>query len=75
MSDPTQKSFLVRLTDEQHNRIKTAAEANGVSMSDFFRDHALEAAKVILDCSHPLEFRKVYAWSDVCHRCGTRLRG
>ena len=74
-SEPAQKSFLVRLTDDEHARIKLAAEAIGVSMSDFFGGHALEAAKEVLDCSHPYQFRQVYPWSETCNKCGLRLRG
>jgi uncharacterized protein (DUF1778 family) len=75
MSEERDKSFLVRLTEEEHERIRRASEHHGVSMQDWFRNNALKSAAEVLDCQHPIEFRKVYPWSDTCMRCGLRLRG
>lgn len=74
MSDRN-KSFLVRLTEEEHERIMRAAEIHGMSMQDFFRHFTLKQTTETLDCIHPIEFRKVYPWSETCTRCGQRLKG
>lgn len=67
------KDFLMRLTVEQHTRIKAAAEAKGTTMADWLRSHAMAAAAEVLDCTHPEEFRKIYPWSTTCLKCGVRL--
>lgn len=71
MSD---KQFLVRITEEQHERIRLASDARGMTMADWFRKHALDAAAEVLDCQHPPAYRKTYPWSETCTWCGMRLR-
>jgi predicted DNA binding CopG/RHH family protein len=72
--ETTQRQVLIRSTERDHDRWKAAAAAQGISTSEFIRNSCNAAASVLLDCQHPLEFRKIYPWSDVCLKCGTRFR-
>lgn len=74
-SEPTVKQVMIRATPEDHERWKRAAELDGKTMSDFIRDTVNSATSELLDCTHPVQFRKVYPWSETCIKCGTRLRG
>ena len=67
------KQVLIRATEEDRERWKQAAEAKGVSLSEFIRTLANAAAAEILDCSHPPEMRKKYPWSERCMACGHRF--
>lgn len=69
------RDFLMRISEEEHARIKEAATLKGMSMAAWLREHALAAAAEILDCGHPAEFRKIYPWSETCMKCGQRLKG
>jgi len=68
------KQVLIRATEQDHERWKLAAEAKGISMSEFIRNLCNAAATDILDCSHPPEMRKAYPWSEKCMACGHRFR-
>ena len=70
----SEKTFLVRMTEEDHELIRRAAEANGVTMGAWFLDHAVASAKEAVDCIHPIQFRRNFPWSEFCGRCGIRLR-
>jgi predicted HicB family RNase H-like nuclease len=68
------RQVILRATETDHDRWKEAAASQGISMSEFIRNTCNDAAADILDCKHPVEFRKIYPWSDVCLKCGTRLK-
>jgi predicted HicB family RNase H-like nuclease len=68
------RQVILRATENDHDRWKQAAASQGISMSEFIRNVCNEAATEILDCKHPMEFRKIYPWSDVCLKCGLRLK-
>lgn len=72
--DPASKQVLIRANEVDHERWKRAAEKKGVSMSEFIRDCLNDRAKELLDCSHPLQMRRWYPWSEMCLACGQRLR-
>lgn len=71
---PADKQVLIRSTARDHERWKLAAEREGKSLSAFIREIVNNNVAEILDCSHPLEFRQSYPWSETCLKCGTRLR-
>lgn len=71
---PADKQVLIRSTARDHERWKLAAEREGKSLSAFIREIVNNNVADILDCSHPLEFRQSYPWSETCLKCGTRLR-
>lgn len=71
---PADKQILIRSTQRDHERWKLAAEREGESLSAFVRRVVNGSVTDILDCSHPLEFRQSYPWSETCLKCGTRLR-
>lgn len=72
--DPAQRQVLIRATNSDHDRWKRAAATQGVSLSEFIRDCLNQRTKELLECSHPLEKRKWYPWSETCMACGERLR-
>jgi hypothetical protein len=71
---PADKQVLIRSTSRDHERWKLAAEREGTSLSAFIRELVNSSVSEILDCSHPMEFRQTYPWSETCLKCGTRLR-
>jgi hypothetical protein len=72
---PAVAQVLVRTTHEERDRWKQAAEARGMTLSDFIRTTAGDAASAVLDCPHPLNQRRWYPWAEFCLACGNRLRG
>lgn len=75
---PATKQVLVRITQEDHDEWKAAAELMGVSMSELAREAIRKFIKAhyeSLECQHPMENRKVYPWAEICAKCGKRLRG
>ena len=68
------RQVILRATEADHDRWKEAAAKQNISMSEFIRTVCNEAASDLLDCKHPMEFRKIYPWSDTCLKCGTRLK-
>ena len=74
-STPTVSQVLIRATPEEKDRWKAAAEKSGQSMSDFIRSCCNERSGELLDCQHPVEYRKTYPWSSTCMKCGVRLMG
>jgi predicted HicB family RNase H-like nuclease len=69
---PANKQVLIRATDEDHERWKTAAAELGVSLAEFVRDSCNKAAGS-LECQHLPEHRKVYPWMQKCLNCGKRF--
>jgi len=72
--EQAQSQILIRATSEDHELIKSAAAHIGVSMSEFVRTTAVEKARTLVECQHPLEFRRSYPWMEVCLKCGKKLR-
>jgi hypothetical protein len=73
--NPATAQVLVRTTHEDRERWKQAAEARGLSLSDFLRRVIAVAVAEVLDCPHPLQQRRWYPWAEFCLACGNRLRG
>lgn len=71
---PADKQINIRVTEEMRDYWQRAADAIGKSQSEFIRDSIQSAAIEILECFHPIEFRKIYPWSETCLKCGKRLR-
>lgn len=69
---PANKQVLIRATDEDHERWKTAAAELGISLAEFVRDVCNKAAGTT-ECQHPMEQRKIYPWMQRCMKCGKRL--
>jgi hypothetical protein len=72
--NPQSRQVLLRATPHDHDRWKQAAEKMGISMSEFIRGCCNAEAAELLDCSHPLNMRRWYPWSEQCLKCGQRLR-
>ena len=72
--DPASKQVLMRASEHDHGRWKSAAEKQGVSMAEFMRNACNEKAASLLDCPHPTDQRRYYPWAVTCLACGTRLR-
>jgi hypothetical protein len=65
---------LIRASAESHERWKTAAANQGISMAEFVRTAADTAAAKHLDCPHGADQRRWYPWAEVCLKCGLQLR-
>ena len=72
---PIVAQVLIRTSHEERDRWKLAADARGLTLSDFIRQVVGEATKETLDCGHPLNQRRWYPWAEFCLACGNRLRG
>ncbi len=77
MSDEDTKTaqILVRVSEEERDEWKRAAEASDVPMSELIRESVGAHVKTILYCTHPPEFRRAYPWAAFCDKCGERLAG
>lgn len=73
--DPADKQVIVRVTAEMRDFWKAAAQASGVTLSEFIRDLVQTGASDVLECQHPQEALRQYPWSTVCLKCGQRLAG
>jgi predicted DNA-binding protein len=71
---PADKNILVRLTNKDRERWKEASEKMGVTMSQMIRDTVNAKVTEIIDCSHPVNMRRYYPWSEFCLKCQHRLR-
>lgn len=69
---PANKQVLIRATDEDHERWKSAAAELGVSLAEFVRDVCNKAAGTT-GCQHLPQDRKVYPWMQKCMKCGKRF--
>lgn len=72
--EPADKQVVIRITQSMKDYWVRAAEANGVSLSEFIREAVQASSRDVLECDHPAGFRQVYPWSETCLQCGTRLR-
>ena len=56
---PSQAQVIIRTTEEERERWKSAAAASGMSMSEWIRDIVSKSASAKLECQHPANMRKV----------------
>ena len=68
------KQVLIRVGETQRQQWQDAAEADGLSVSEWLRQMADARWREIFTCIHPLEQRQSYPWSEFCLKCGTKLR-
>ena len=68
------KQVLIRVSETQRDQWQAAAEADGLSVSEWLRQMADARWREIFSCTHPLEQRQVYPWAEFCLKCGVRLR-
>lgn len=68
------KQVLIRVSETQRDQWQSAAEADGQSVSEWLRQMADSRWREIFSCTHPIESRQVYPWSEFCLKCGVRLR-
>jgi len=68
------KQVLIRVSETQRVQWQDAADADGLSVSEWLRQMADARWREIYTCTHPLEKRQSYPWSEICLECGTRLR-
>jgi RNA polymerase-binding transcription factor DksA len=71
---PADKQVIVRLTLEERENWKAAADKNGQTLSAFIRDLCNARAEEVLVCSHPVNQRRFYPWAEFCLKCNTRMR-
>lgn len=71
---PSNASVLVRTTDDVRERWRQAAEASGLTLSAWIRDTLNAEAKNVLDCEHPMNMVRFYPWSQMCLKCGKRIK-
>jgi len=67
--------ILVRISEEERDEWKVAAEKLGISMSELIRNSVAPVVQETLHCSHPEEYRRSYPWAEFCDRCEARLSG
>jgi len=72
--NPVTAQVLIRTTEHDRDRWKEAADKHGLTMSEFIRTTLNKEAVETLDCTHPLNQRRYYPWSEFCLKCGQRLR-
>ena len=68
------KQVLIRVSESQREQWQAAAEADGLSVSEWLRQMADDRWSVIYTCVHPLDQRRSYPWSEFCLKCGVRIR-
>ncbi len=68
------RQVLIRVGETQRGQWQEAAEADGLSVSEWLRQMADARWREIFTCTHPLEKRQSYPWAEICLECGTRLR-
>ena len=68
------KQVLIRVSETQRGQWQDAADADGLSVSEWLRQMADERGREIFTWTQPLEKRQSYPWSEICLECGTRLR-
>jgi hypothetical protein len=73
--DTKTAQILVRISEEEREEWKRAAETGDISMSELIRTTVGSYVKTVLYCTHPAEFRQTYPWSSFCDKCGERLSG
>lgn len=71
---PADKTVLIRLTEYDRERWKQASEKIGKTMSQMIRETVNDFVTETIDCTHPVNMRRYYPWSEFCLKCETRLR-
>lgn len=71
---PLDKSVLIRATEAERERWKTAAAKEDVSLSSWIRSILNKNAQNVLECQHPPSMVRRYPWSVTCTKCGQRLQ-
>jgi hypothetical protein len=72
--EPRDRQVLIRVGETQRSQWQAAAESDGASVSEWLRQMADARWREIYTCTHPLDKRQVYPWSEICLECGTKLR-
>ena len=67
------KQVLIRVSEKDRQRWKSASEISGKTLSSWIRDILNQEASNLLDCPHPLNEIKYYPWAQICTRCGLRI--
>ena len=67
--------ILVRISEDERDEWKIAAEKLGMNMSDLIRSTVAPVVQEALHCIHPEEYRRVYPWAEFCDKCEARLSG
>ena len=73
--DTKTAQILVRISEEERNEWKRAAEILGKSMSELIRETVAAQVNLVLHCPHPLNRRRSYPWAEFCDACEERLSG
>lgn len=68
------RQVLIRVGEAQRDRWQQCADADGLSVSEWLRQMADARYREVFLCTHPLDQRKSYPWSELCMKCGVRLR-
>ena len=71
---PRDKQVLIRVSEIQRDQWAKAAETDSLSVSEWLRTMADHRYREIFECSHPIEHRRSYPWSEHCMLCGARVR-
>lgn len=71
---PAGAQVLIRTTQEEKDRWKKAAESQGITLSQLFRETMNKKAIELLECQHPAEHRKWFPWAEFCLKCDTRIK-
>ena len=71
---PRKVQTVVKVTENERDSWKVAADADGMSVSAWIRSLANYRYAELFECVHPLDQRRTYEWSDTCMKCGLRLR-
>jgi hypothetical protein len=71
---PSNASVLIRTTEQDRDRWREAAAAAGMTLSAWIRSLLNAEASNMLDCSHPMNMVRFYPWSQMCLKCGKRLK-
>ena len=71
---PRDKQVLIRVSEIQRDPWAKAAEADNLSVSEWLRSMANHRYREIFECTHPIEHRRSYPWSEHCMLCGARIR-
>lgn len=68
------RQVLIRVGEVQRSQWQQCADADGLSVSEWLRQMADARFREVFTCQHPLSDRKSYPWSELCLKCGARLR-
>lgn len=72
---PADNQVMIRVTSEEKEEWRKAAEKLNITMSSFIRDILNARARELLYCQHPSNMRRFYPWAEFCLECNSRIRG